>query len=293
MKKLCYIFCIIILAACKPSLPPGVLDADEMEDVLYDMHVAQALYEYREGVNNDEDIYALRANVLKKHGIDQAEWDSSYIYYCRNARELYNIYNSLSERINKNIIALGGKVDGVQDAMADTANVWRAESSFILMHQAPYNRVTYEVIPDSTFEDGDRITLQFDVKMIFQDGYRDVESFVAVYYDNDSITTSVSHTMQDGHGIVTINNDVDRLHIKKIKGYIMLGQNPVQHSTNTNATTLRLATINNVKLLHLHTEPPAPPSQPIEEEQPMDSLKRDSLIRDSVLKSQNVVVNRF
>ncbi|MBQ0072807.1 MAG: DUF4296 domain-containing protein [Prevotella sp.] len=292
MRKLSYIFLLLLIVACKPSLPSGILDADEMEDVLYDMHVAQTLFEDREQIDNDADIHALRSIVLQKHGIDQAQWDSSYAYYCRNARDMYNIYMSLSERVDKNVIALGGKVDGLQDATADTANVWRDQSYFILMHQAPYNRYSFEILPDSTFEDGDRITMQYDVQMIFQDGYRDVATFLAVHYDNDSIATSITHTTQDGHGIVTINNDVDRLHIKKIRGYMMLNQNLVQRTSEQNSMSLRLASISNVKLLHLRTEPPAPVKTEEPEEQ-TDSLNRDSLMRDSIMKSHPVVVNKF
>lgn len=284
------VFIGLCVFSCKPSLPDGILSHDEMEDVLYDMHVAQVIYENQEGRKSDADIIALRASVLKNHDIDKAVWDSSYSYYCRNAHELQAVYESLSERLERNIVALGGKVDGVQGEDADTANVWRAESSFILMHQPPYNVYSFEITPDSTFEDGDRITLQFDAQMVFQDGYRDVVTFLAVCYSNDSIATSVSHTNSNGHGIVTVNNDVDRLHIKKIKGYFLLSQNLSTQTTNTNTTTLRLAAIRNVKLLHLHTTPPAPIEAPKEEEF-VDSTKTDSLRRDSIMKLHPTIVN--
>lgn len=292
MNKLYYIFVLLLVIACTPSLPPGILDKEETEDILYDMHLAQSMYEYREGIDNDADIYALRTLVLQKHGVTQAQWDSTFFYYCRNSKELYAIYMSLSERVNKNVVAMGGQIDGVQGSDADTANVWKKESSYILMQQAPYNRYSFEILPDSTFEDGDRITWQYDVQMLFQDGYRDVASYLMVYYDNDSVATNVSHTNSDGHGIVTINNDVDRLHIKKIRGYMMINQNLVQHTTNQNTTTLRLAAIRNVKLLHLHTTPPAPITTNNPEEE-KDSLNKDSLFRDSIMKSQPFVVNKM
>lgn len=296
MKKLCYIMLVMLVVACKPSLPSGVLSQDEMEDVLYDMHLAQALYTSREGVNDNADIYALRAAVLKKHDIEQAEWDSSYAYYNRNARELYNIYTSLAERVNGDVVALGGKADGIVDGEADTANVWNQEPAFIIMQQAPYNHVSFEITPDSTFQDGDRISLQYDVKMIFQDGYRDVVANLFVYYDNDSVAVAVTHTTSNAAGIVTINNEKDRLHVKKIAGYFMLGQNLSQNSANRNATVMRLASVYNVKLVHLHTEAPEPEKDESEnhgssEEKP-DSLATAASIRDSILKAKPPVVNK-
>lgn len=276
--------------ACAPSVPSGILQKDEMEDVLYDMHIAQSIYETREGgIATGADLLALRASVLRKHDVDKAVWDSSFNYYCRNSRDMYDIYQSLAKRIERNVIALGGKVDGFQGSEADTANVWKAEDAFILMQQAPYNLFTFDVIPDSTFEDGDRITLQYDAQFIFQDGMRDIATFLAVYYDNDSIATVTSHSNFDGHGIVTLNNDVNRLHVKRIKGYFLLVQNLTQNSSNANTTTMRLAAIRNVKLLHLRTEPPAvKKEEPVEK---VDSLKADSLMKDSIMKSHITVKN--
>lgn len=276
--------------ACAPSVPSGILQKDEMEDVLYDMHIAQSIYETREGgVATGADLLALRASVLRKHDVDKAVWDSSFNYYCRNSRDMYDIYQSLAKRIERNVIALGGKVDGFQGSEADTANVWKAEDAFILMQQAPYNLFTFDVIPDSTFEDGDRITLQYDAQFIFQDGMRDIATFLAVYYDNDSIATVTSHSNFDGHGIVTLNNDVNRLHVKRIKGYFLLVQNLTQNSSNANTTTMRLAAIRNVKLLHLRTEPPAvKKEEPVEK---VDSLKADSLMKDSIMNSHITVKN--
>lgn len=276
--------------ACAPSVPSGILQKDEMEDVLYDMHIAQSIYETREGgVATGADLLALRASVLRKHDVDKAVWDSSFNYYCRNSRDMYDIYQSLAKRIERNVIALGGKVDGFQGSEADTANVWKAEDAFILMQQAPYNLFTFDVIPDSTFENGDRITLQYDAQFIFQDGMRDIATFLAVYYDNDSIATVTSHSNFDGHGIVTLNNDVNRLHVKRIKGYFLLVQNLTQNSSNANTTTMRLAAIRNVKLLHLRTEPPAvKKEEPVEK---VDSLKADSLMKDSIMKSHITVKN--
>ena len=81
---------MMLMAACAPSLPDGVLTRDEMEDVLYDFHIAQTLYDTREYHSTESDIIALRANVLKKHGLTQQEWDKSMAYYCQHADELHH-----------------------------------------------------------------------------------------------------------------------------------------------------------------------------------------------------------
>ncbi len=282
-----------MLAACAPSLPPGILSKDDMEDILYDMHIAQAMYDSREGgISDATDLVALRSSVLKKHEVEEAMWDSSFNYYCRNSRDMYEIYQSLDERVERNVVALGGKVAGRQDEDADTANVWNAEPSFLLTHQAPYNLYTFEIEPDSTFEDGDRITLQYDVQFIFQDGKRDVAAFLAVYYANDSVATKVEHTNHEGHGVLTIENTENRLHVKKIKGYFLLVQDLAQNSTNANTSSMRLAALRNVKLLHLRTMPPAPPKvEAPADSLAVDSLTLDSIRKDSIMKSHTTITN--
>ena len=264
---------MMLMTACAPSLPDGVLTRDEMEDVLYDFHIAQALYETREYHSTESDIIALRANVLRKHGLTQQEWDKTMLYYCQHADEMHQIYLGLVDRVERNVIALGGKSEGMQGEEADTANVWNTNANVILMQQPPYNVLSYDITPDSTFQDGDNISLQCDAKFVFQDGYRAMIMVMAVTYDNDSIVTATSHINNDGHGIVTVNNEHDRLHVKNIKGFLMLEKNLEAVTSQQVSTTLRLVSLRNIRLHHLHTTPPPPPPAP----EPSDSVKTDSV----------------
>lgn len=279
MKRLFHTLTICMLTAllsvmtsCAPSLPDGVLSKEEMEDVLFDFHVAQALYDSREFHSTDADIIALRANVLKKHGLTQQEWDASMAYYCQHADDLHRIYIDLADRVERNVIALGGKSEGMQGEEADTANVWKGSPDILLMQQPPYNIWSYDITPDSTFQDGDNISLQCDAKFIFQDGYKSLSLIMVVTFSNDSISTMTTHINRDGHGIITLNNEKDRLHIKNIKGFFMLERNLDAVTTKPISTTLRLVSIRNIKLLHLHTTPPPPPAP-----EPVDSARTDSV----------------
>ena len=269
----------LLLFGCAPSRPGMVMSPDEMADVLYDMHLAQTLYDDPDVKKSDADIIMLRNEVLKKHGVSVEEWDSSFNYYCRNTYELHGIYKRIDERLEHNVMMLGGKVEGMQGDDADTCNVWGMESAMVLMQQAPFNKLTFEVTPDSTFEDGDKITLQFDAQMIFQDGYRDLTACLAVYYDNDSVATGIRRVNSDQHCVITINNEQDRLHVKSIKGYLLLLQNLAQESTQSAMPPLRFAAISSIKLLHQHTKNTSGATNTTKS---MDELKADSLKTDSV-----------
>ena len=270
---------LLSIVACDNGLPEGVLSKGDMEEVLYDMHRAQALYDSHKYHNTQEDLIALRASVLKKYGITQADWGASMQYYSENADLLHDIYLAVADRAQQDVIALGGKVDGVQSAEADTANVWRLGSDMILMQQPRYNNMSFAITPDSTFQDGDRIVWQFDTQFLFQDGLRDLTACLNIYYDRsaegktDSISTHFTHVCNDGHGIITVNNDVDRLHIKNITGLLILTHPLTAETTEQKSSTLRLVAIRNIKLLHLPTVPPASQQN---NETPKDSLHNDS-----------------
>ena len=93
-----------LLVACKPSVPSQYIAPDELEEVLYDYYVSQAMAD----VKNDDGrmgyhrrMYFLA--VLKKHGLTEAEFDSSMVYYYRRADYLRKIYSHLQERMEREV----------------------------------------------------------------------------------------------------------------------------------------------------------------------------------------------
>ena len=61
-----------ILLACSPSLPSGIMDEDDMTDVLVDFHLAQGMAE-AQGENIDVNRYKYIQAVFKKHRITEAD----------------------------------------------------------------------------------------------------------------------------------------------------------------------------------------------------------------------------
>ncbi len=91
------IFCI----SCS-SQPEGVLSADEMEDILYEIHRAEGImyvkgYEYGH-YNKVEKYYGV---LLQKNGITQAQFDSSLVWYTDNPTRFNKIYPKVIDRLTK------------------------------------------------------------------------------------------------------------------------------------------------------------------------------------------------
>lgn len=274
MKKILYILISFVGMASCSSDSSDILSMGEMEDILYDIHLSQNLM-FDE--SSDKRVYSEITNheaILRKYDITQAEWDSSYNYYCRHADKLHKIYTNLSERIRSEVIDLGGDVSLDEASLSgDTANIWNSERNFILMQQAPYNLNQFAINADSTFKAGDILNLQFDAKFIFQEGSRNLVAVLAVTLGNDSVV-SVTRRVNYDNKEVLMFNDSKRLGIKAVKGYFVL----LRSNNEQVSTAFHLASIENVRLILAHSkEIPQEPtdSKPINEK---DSLKTDSVL---------------
>ncbi len=226
-----------------------VLSMGEMEDILYDIYLSQNIVDEE---NRDRKMYdeiTNREAIYRKYDITQAEWDSSYNYYCRHADKLHTIYENLSERIRTEVVELGGDVSLDEATLSgDTINIWNSERNFILMQQMPYNLNQFAISGDSTFKAGDVLTLQFDSKFIFQEGSRNLVAVLTVTLSNDSVVTNTCHASSDGRFTVSFN-DYKRLGIKAVKGYFVL----LRNNNEQISTAFYLASVENVRMILAHS----------------------------------------
>ena len=61
------------IASCKPSVPGEYLSEKEMENVLYDFHIAEAMANDNSRQDGDAAMITYREAVFKKHGITAAD----------------------------------------------------------------------------------------------------------------------------------------------------------------------------------------------------------------------------
>lgn len=252
------IFFTLLLIGCKPSVPDGVLSPKEMEDVLYDYHLADAMAQDDDADQGyKERMY--RAGVLKKHDVTQAVFDSSMVYYLRHTEELQKIYERLSDRLNDEIVALGGSTRSMGDFTmnGDTANIWNGARTMVLDPHEPFNLYNFEIPVDSSFHKGDRLMLNFESEFIYQDGMRDGVAVLAVKFGNDSIATQSIHMSSPINYRLTIA-DNDHYGIKEIKGFFIL--NRANDPSGQSLSTLRLMILKNITFVRMR-EPKLDPEQ--------------------------------
>lgn len=247
-------FCIAaLLVGCKPGVPNQYIQPDDMEDILYDYHIADGMVSTRPGTNEDL-TQAYRVAVLKKHHVTQAEFDSSMVYYMENAELLHTIYENLGERLQDESRRLGGPAltaSGQYPVNGDTANVWRGPSFMVLTSKVPFNYQSFSIKADTTYHAGDMLMLTMNSQFIFQDGMRDGNVVLALVLKNDSVITRKVHISTDMQNMLQISDD-NFVGIKEIKGYFQLNTSPNTMTTST----MRMMFLENIQILRYHRQKP-------------------------------------
>ena len=91
---------LLVCVAMLGCRPRGVLSNREMRDVLYELHRADGAIQVA-GYNysHDQELAGYYKNVLDKHGITQAEFDSSLVWFTDNPQIFNKIYPKVIERL--------------------------------------------------------------------------------------------------------------------------------------------------------------------------------------------------
>ena len=92
---------LVLLIGCRPK---GIISSREMRDILIDLHKTDGLLQvcgYQHGYDETRNIYY--AMVLEKHGITQAQFDSSLVWYTNNPQIFNKIYPKVMERLEADL----------------------------------------------------------------------------------------------------------------------------------------------------------------------------------------------
>lgn len=243
------IMAMLALWACTPTVPSRYIQPDEMEDILYDYHLAQALAQrvpnYQDGQKKrTEYFYA----VLAKHGVKEADFDSSMVYYYSNIPQLQKIYGAVEERMDNEANHLGASImerETTISANGDTANIWKANSSAMLMPVVPYCRMDFEMKVDTSFHKGDEFLMSFNTDFLYQSGTKDAVVYTAVTFDNDSTAQYYTHVSSSGQSQLRIPSNFNNS-IKSMKGFIYLARG------SDNSNTLKLMFVSGIRFLRYH-----------------------------------------
>lgn len=151
-----------LMAGCSRT-PSGIIPPDRMASLMADIHRGDAVVELdSRSFRDDSTRRALKQSILMKHGVSQAEFDSSLMWYGRNMPLYVEVYDdvvaSLEDDIRKarvskdSRIGFGGSrriLDG------DTVDLWTGSKSARISPATASEFITFHLSSDRTWDRGD------------------------------------------------------------------------------------------------------------------------------------------
>ena len=90
---------LMVFGGCRPR---GVLSSKQMQEVLYDLHRTDAILQcWGMDYGHDEAVAKYYEVTLEKHGVTQAQFDSSLVWYTDHPSRFDKIYPKLRARVEK------------------------------------------------------------------------------------------------------------------------------------------------------------------------------------------------
>ncbi len=182
---------LLTVVSCSVDVPSDIISPGKMERILYDYHQAQGIAEEADG-NVANTRYMLIQQVFKKHGVTEAQFDSSMVWYSAHTEYLVKMYKRIDARLEKASAELGydasSDVYSNLSSYGDTAVVWRA-TNICLQNNVGQNLVGYKIHTDSTFLLGDTYELRFRNRFVVQSGKSEGYALLIAHFANDSLAS--------------------------------------------------------------------------------------------------------
>ena len=237
----------IMVAGCKQSVPEGLIQPQEMEDVLYDYHMAQAVssdISYAQKYKKEP----YKNYALAKHGIDEALFDSSLAWYSRHTSYIVSIYENLESRV-------GGRLNVVEDILrmrenkfiktisADTVDLWGGMEEYALSTLPNQSLMLFDEKIDTTFHPGDKLVFRATCQFPSDSTASALMTTMALTYANDSTATYCNTTVTSRTDSIVVETADARLKRLALSFYI---------TPTDDSDSIRTATINGIEFHRYH-----------------------------------------
>lgn len=216
---------MLLLTSCGKQIPDDIIQPDRMEHVLYDYHLASGMTVAKNTVQKE----AYRQYVFQKHGINEAEFDSSMVWYTRNSKMLAEIYTNLSKRFQaeeEHVALLIAQKDTKQltTQKGDSVDIWQ-QPDILWLANTPLSDITkFDIQSDSNFHPKDRFVWSTNYTVLSEGK---VTMGLNLLFDNDSVIGKTLDITQSGIQSIELKPD-SSYQLKSINGFIYLHKDSVQ-----------------------------------------------------------------
>lgn len=186
--------------SCGKTVPEEIIQPQAMENLLYDYHLATTMsadLPYDENYKKQ----AYLAYVFQKHGVTEAEFDSSMVWYSRHSDEMNTIYQNLQKRmettaelLKKQTVRSSGEV--AVSLSGDTVDLWQDRTIYWLTSSTLTNKLTFDLKADTSFHERDKMVLEANFSFLPKGKHEGkVVMAMNLVFDNDS-TQGISRVVE-------------------------------------------------------------------------------------------------
>ena len=205
-KTLLFPIGVALLIACTVGVPSNIIQPQEMEDLLYDYHLMQAMAgDLKSNEKYKRQLY--EQYVFDKHHVDESLFDSSLAWYMRNTKELEAIYKNLNTRFSaqKEELATYIRPDERANRQAptgDSVNIWEDYRLFRLSHAPLNNKVLFTLPADTTFYADDSFEWKLNARFL-GDAEKKLQAVISLttLTDKDTIGNSCLITSSGSYSL--------------------------------------------------------------------------------------------
>ena len=215
---------LIGFSGCHDDLPKEIIQPSDMENILYDYHLAYTMSSTKSDYREEYHKQALREYVFKKHQITSAMFDSSMVWYTRHSTRLSEIYDNLAKRFGKefkHVSSLLGDANGKPKTTAagDTVDIWNKQTLCWLTGSELNNKLHFTFPTDSNFVAKDSFAWNFDA-ILLSDSVKATMA-MNVLFANDSVIGKSKQITSTGNYSLGLKSD-STYAIKQVSGYVYL-----------------------------------------------------------------------
>lgn len=208
---------INLLTGCK-STPDEVLPHEKMAQLLADIHIGESIVDVeRTKYYSDSLKKTVKQSILAKHGVTQAQLDTSFAWYGYNIEEYIVVYDRVIEILDEDITKIGtGKDDNLNISLdGDSVDSWQKLRHYRFSTNSPSEFISFNLPKDRFWENGDYYTWR--LKLI-NNASQIKWGLAADYSDGSSefVNTSISN---EGWNEIRLITDSTKT-LNRVYGYI-------------------------------------------------------------------------
>ncbi|MDR1331445.1 MAG: DUF4296 domain-containing protein [Tannerella sp.] len=213
--------CAATLLSCSRT-PEGILPEKKMKETLVDMQLAEEMINMDASTfQTNEEKTALYRSVFRKHGVTEAEYDSSLVWYGRNLETYMRIYRQALAEVQVRIDALGDVApESVSESNGDSLDVWVFRRYRELSPRMLSNMMVFDIRPGTPYSSGSTFVFGLNVWGITPQMTQPVE--VRLHAVSDDTTYTVARPVREnGYYEMTLKTDPVK-RTQRVYGYVRL-----------------------------------------------------------------------